>query len=191
MKIDHVFSNGMKLKNKKAKILSPRFFQRPTKIVAKDLLGKFLVRRLGGGKILAEMVTEVEVYDGPNDRASHASRGRTMRTAPMFEEGGIFYIYLCYGMYQMLNVVTGGKNYPAAILIRATTETKGPGRLTKKFKIDKNFNRKLASPKTFLWFEDRGIMVKNSQIGYSPRTGVDYAGPIWANKKWKLLLIEK
>lgn len=164
------------------------FFQRSTKVVAEDLLGKFLVRSSGNKKNLAEMITEVEIYDGPNDKASHASRGKTKRTAPMFEIGGIFYVYLCYGMYQMLNIVTNEKNYPAAILIRATAETNGPGRLTKKFKINKELNSKSACRDTGLWFEDRGIKLKNNQIKHLPRTGVGYAGPIWAKKKWKLLI---
>ncbi|HTW96464.1 MAG TPA: DNA-3-methyladenine glycosylase, partial [Candidatus Methylomirabilis sp.] len=99
------------------KILKEKFFTRPTLLVARDLLGKFLVRKIGK-KEVAVMITEVEAYDGPKDLASHASRGMTDRNAIMFGAGGYFYVYLCYGMYEMLNIVTGPKNYPAAILLR-------------------------------------------------------------------------
>lgn len=180
-------------------ILNKKFFQRPVKTVAEDLLGKYLVRRFADGRTLAEMVTEVEIYDGPEDRASHAcqigtdkrrrnNKGKTKRTAPMFEAGGIFYIYLCYGMYQMLNIVVGEKDYPAAILIRATRETKGPGRLTRKFAIDKSLNTKSALRGTGLWFEDRKEELAPQKIVRVPRTGVDYAGEIWKNKKYKFFL---
>ncbi|MFA5736921.1 MAG: DNA-3-methyladenine glycosylase [Candidatus Paceibacterota bacterium] len=169
-------------------ILGKRFFQRSTPEVAKDLLGKYLVRRFNDGRVLAEMITEVEIYDGPKDKASHASKGKTLRTAPMFEAGGIFYVYLCYGMYQMLNIVTGDRDYPAAILIRATRETRGPGRLTGKFAIDKKFNNQPATRETGLWFEDRKRESPPQKIVRTPRTGVDYAGEIWKNKRYKFSL---
>src|SRR3989338_2229715 len=100
------------------KILPQSFFDRPTLAVARALLGKFLVRRTGK-KTLEAMITEVEAYDGPEDRASHASRGITPRTKIMFGEAGRLYVYFTYGMHWMLNVVTGSRGYPAAVLIRA------------------------------------------------------------------------
>lgn len=169
-------------------VLDKKFFQRSAKVVAEDLLGKYLVRRFTDGLILAEVITEVEIYDGPRDKASHASRGLTKRNAPMFEAGGVFYVYLCYGMYQMLNIVTGDKDYPAAILIRATDKTKGPGRLTRKFAIDKKFDGAPAKRETGLWFEDRGVVVGLKKIIRAPRTGVDYAGDVWKNKKYKFYI---
>ncbi len=99
------------------KILSKIFFKQDTLKVAEELIGKFLVRKIGK-KEIAVMITETEAYDGPYDLASHASTGVTPRNAIMFDHGGYFYIYLCYGMYNMLNVVTGDKDYPAAVLIR-------------------------------------------------------------------------
>jgi len=202
------------------KILKPNFFTRPTLQVAHDLLGKFLVRknpfsggvpssaRRGGLSVgidksgkdeIAVMITEVEVYDGPRDRASHASRGMTERNAIMFGTGGYFYVYLCYGMYEMLNIVTGSKNYPAAILFRGATPPplgggvrggliNGPGKLTKFLKVDRRFNKKLAAKKTGLWFEDRGIKITDKMIKRTPRIGVAYAGPIWSKKKYRFLL---
>ncbi|MDP2598558.1 MAG: DNA-3-methyladenine glycosylase [Candidatus Liptonbacteria bacterium] len=106
------------------KILSRGFFNRPTLKVAKQLLGKYLVCRIlsshndARGRRIALMITEVEAYDGPRDMASHASRGETPRNKPMFGEAGNFYVYFTYGIHWMLNVVTGKKGYPAAVLIR-------------------------------------------------------------------------
>src|SRR3989338_10263905 len=118
-----------------SRILEPYFYNRPTLIVAQDLLGKFLVRKIGN-KEITSMIIEVEAYDGFKDKASHASKGRTLRNEVMFGEAGRWYVYLIYGMYWMLNIVTGPKDYPAAILIRGVVDASGPGRLTKFFKIN-------------------------------------------------------
>ncbi len=102
--------------------MSEKFFNRPAPEIAKDLLGKFLVRRFPRKSARREiiiMITEVEAYDGPFDKASHASKGRTERNKIMFGPPGYFYVYFTYGMHWMLNVVTGPKDYPSAVLIRA------------------------------------------------------------------------
>ncbi len=182
------------------KILPQKFFDQPTLAAAKSLLGKYLVRRYRGnpspdkatkGKDIALMITEVEAYDGPHDTASHASRGETPRTKIMFGEAGRFYVYFTYGMHWMLNVVTGAKGYPAAILLRGGMvkmrhgtwkEVRGPARLTKYLKIDKKLDGNLADRRTGLWFEDRGKIIKPSRIVRGKRIGVKYAGKIWANK---------
>ncbi len=174
----------------KYKLLTQKFFDRPVLDVASDLLGKFLVRKVG--KIeRAFMITEVEAYDGIKDLASHASKGRTNRTEAMFGEAGNFYIYLVYGMHWMLNVVTGPKSYPAAILIRGLEGISGPGKATKALSIDKMLNSKKAEKGSGLWFEDRGISVDNRQIKRMPRIGVDYAGPVWSKKKYRFILVNK
>lgn len=161
--------------------------------MAQNLLGKFLVRKVGNKK-MSFMITEVEAYDGPYDKASHAYRGKTARNEPMFGEAGMWYIYFVYGMYFMLNIVTGKKDYPAAVLIRGVEGINGPGRLTKILKIDKKFNGKPAIPKTGLWIESasagggrKGIKIKKSQIKRSPRIGVHYAGE-WALKHYRFYL---
>lgn len=164
-------------------ILQSSFFNCPTVHVAQNLLGKFLVH----GKD-AFLITEVEAYDGPEDKASHASRGRTQRNAPMFGPPGFFYVYLVYGMHWMLNIVTGHQNYPAAILIRGAAEISGPARLTKFLGIDGKFNGKQAIPREKLWFEDRGIILSKEMILRTPRIGVDYAGPVWSQKPYRFLL---
>ena len=171
------------------------FFNRPTLKVAKELLGKYLVRQLKG-KTSALMITEVEAYDGFRDRASHASRGRTERNKVMFGEAGRWYVYFTYGMHWMLNIVTGPENYPAAILIRGAESKQriinGPAKLTKFLKIDKPVSRlingKPANKKSGLWIEDRGVKIFPKQIKRSPRIGVHYAGPVWSNKYWRFYL---
>lgn len=166
------------------KTLNRNFFEKPTLTVAKLLLGKYLVRRTGK-KIIRGIITEVEAYDGPDDKASHASRGMTERNKVMFGPPGYWYIYFTYGMHWMLNIVTGKEGYPAAVLIRSVAGIAGPARVTKSLKIDKKFNGKIAGRKTGLWFEDRGVRIKKPQIKMDRRVGVDYAGPVWAKKKYR------
>lgn len=163
-------------------ILTKSFFDRPVLDVCPDLLGKFLVT-----EYWSWMITEVEAYDGMDDLASHARHGKTPRNAPMFEKPGYWYIYMIYGMYWMLNIVTGPGNHPSAILIRGVEWYNGPGKLTKNLKIDKSYNAKIASKKTGLWIEDRWIIITKDQVKTEPRTGIDYA---WerAHKPWKFIL---
>lgn len=164
------------------KILKPSFFKKyPTTQIAKNLLGKFLVRKIGSKKIEGKII-EVEVYDGLKDKGSHASRGKTKRNYVMFGKAGCWYVYLNYGMHWMLNIVTQKENYPAAILIRAIDKIKGPGKLTKFLKINKSLNGKIALPTSGLWIEDRGIKIKASQIKKGPRIGIDYAGKYWSKR---------
>ncbi|MDD2764233.1 MAG: DNA-3-methyladenine glycosylase [Opitutaceae bacterium] len=160
-----------------------------TVAIARGLLGKFLVRATPRGPAAA-MITEVEAYDGPHDRASHASRGRTARNAVMFEPGGVWYVYLCYGVHEMLNLVTGPRDYPAAVLIRGVAGASGPGRLTRAFNIDRGFNGAPAAPAGGLWIEDRGVRLARGAIRATPRIGVAYAGPAWAKKPWRFVLTE-
>jgi len=167
------------------KILPHSFFQRKTLVVAKDLLGKYLVRRING-KIIREKITEVEAYIGPHDLASHSSKGRTKRTEAMHAHGGTIYVYFIYGMYYMLNIVTEAKDYPAGILIRGTEKTSGPGRVAKKFKIDKELYGKKLGNLSGLWIE-QGEEISTIKILKTPRIGVNYAG-IWANKPFRFLL---
>ena len=171
-------------------LLRQKFFDRPTLTVAKELIGKYLVRKIGK-KVVALQITETEAYDGFEDRASHASRGKTPRNKPMFGPPGHFYVYFTYGMHWMLNVVTGKKGYPAAILIRGAGEYNGPAKLTKALRIDKKLNKKFASPKTGLWFEDRGDGIESYKVKSLKRIGVDYAGPVWSKKKYRFVLRAK
>ena len=152
---------------------------------ARSLLGKFLVRRLPNGRVDSRMITEVEAYDGERDLACHASRGRTERTRVLYGCGGIWYVYLCYGMHEMLNLVVGPDGWPAAVLIRGVEGAAGPGRVTRALSIDRRLNAAPAAPPSGLWIEDRGIVVPPRSLRASPRIGVAYAGPVWREKPWR------
>ncbi len=171
------------------KILTNEFFERDTLKVAENLLGKYLVRKLGN-KEIALKINEVEAYDGFEDKASHAHKGKTERNKVMFGEAGNWYVYLVYGMHNMLNVVTGKKDYPAAILIRGVGDINGPGKLTKFLKISRKLNDKKASAQTGLWIEDRGESVDKKKIKRTSRIGVNYAGFIWAKKDYRFILLD-
>ena len=168
-----------------AKPLPAAFFERPTLEVCRELLGKNLCREISG-EVVRLPVTEVEAYDGPEDLASHASHGMTPRNAVMFEKGGIWYVYLCYGIHWMLNVVTGEKGFPGAVLIRGVGEFDGPGKLTKALRIKAELNGKPAEPRSGLWFEE-GAPVPAHQVLTKPRIGVGYAGPVWAQKPYRFV----
>ena len=156
---------------------------------ARWLLGKFLVRQTPElATPVARMITEVEAYDGERDLACHARAGRTARTAPLYEEGGIWYVYLCYGIHEMLNLVVGPKDWPAAILIRGVEAVHGPGRVTKQLGINRQLNGTPAEPGSGLWLEDHGVRVSRTMVQATPRIGVDYAGAIWSKKPWRFVL---
>ena len=139
------------------KILGRKFFDRPAEEVAPELLGKFLVRRVGQREIVA-MITEVEAYTGAEDLACHAHCGKTARNAPTFAPPGRWYVYFCYGMHWILNAVTGPGANPSAVLIRGVQNVSGPGRLTARFRIGKAFNNATISPAAGLWIEDRSML---------------------------------
>ncbi len=174
------------------KILAKSFFERDTVVVAKELIGKFMVRKVGGREVFAKIV-ETEAYDGMEDKAAHSSRGRTPRNEVMFGEAGRFYVYFVYGMHWMLNVTCGKKDFPAAVLIRGVEaddlRLNGPAKLTKFLKIDQSFNGKRATFESGLWFEDRGVKVGRERIVSSKRIGVEYAGE-WAEKLFRFYLKE-
>lgn len=156
-----------------------------TVALARRLLGKLLVVAGPGGEVRRARICEVEVYHGERDKASHASRGRTPRNQVMYGEGGVWYVYLCYGIHEMLNLVTGPRDHPSAILIRGVEGVTGPGKLTRVFGIDRRFNARPATPASGLWLEDDGFRPPRGSIRKSPRIGVDYAGPLWAAKPWR------
>lgn len=152
---------------------------------ARALLGRHLVRRLPGGGTEARLITEVEAYDGERDLACHAARGRTRRTETLYGPPGMWYVYLCYGVHEMLNLVVGPPGWPSALLVRGLEGVSGPGRLTRLLGIDRRLNGAPAAPGSGLWIEDRGVRVPPSLVRAGPRVGVDYAGPIWAAKPWR------
>jgi DNA-3-methyladenine glycosylase len=158
------------------------FYTRDVLEVAPELLGKTLAIRTQKGVVRKFIITETEAYRGEEDRACHASRGRTPRTEIMFHEGGRLYVYFVYGMYWMLNIVTAGENVPQAVLIRGVENYPGPGRVTKALVIDRSFYGEDLVTSGRIWIEDKGLVI-NYNTG--PRIGIDYAGNIWKSKPWR------
>ena len=169
-----------------AAVLGTDFFNRDADTVARELIGKTLVRERAG-VVTRIAITETEAYLGPHDLASHSARGRTARTEVMFGPPGIFYVYLVYGLHWMLNVVTGAVGHPAAVLIRGAGPYKGPGQLTCGLNITRELNGIEARPLSGLWFEN-AVHEKALSIKAGPRVGVDYAGPIWSRRRLRFLL---
>ena len=165
--------------------LSPDFFLRDVLDVAPDLLGKTIVRRFDDGRIEKYRITETEAYRGVEDLACHASKGRTPRTEVMFRNGETIYVYLIYGMYWMLNLVTGIEGDPAAVLIRGMEGFSGPGKLGRKLQLDKSFYGESLIDSARIWIEDADPV---SEIKTSKRIGIEYSGEEWANKLWRFYL---
>lgn len=171
-----------------ARVITPSELEgSPAAAIARRLLGCRLHVREGAEAGHALRITETEAYDGPEDKACHASRGRTPRTTVLFGPPGRWYVYLCYGIHEMLNLVTGPEGHPAAVLIRGVEGLVGPGRVTKGLGIDRRFNTLPATPRTGLWIEDDGFVVPDADVQVGPRIGVDYAGPVWAAKPWRFV----
>src|SRR5215207_1073137 len=161
------------------------FQQKKPVALARWLLGKNLVRRFNDSRLESRMIIETEAYNGERDLACHARAGRTTRTDVMYGPGGVWYVYLCYGIHEMLNLVVGPAEWPGAILIRGVEGAVGPGRVTKALAVDRKLNRAPAAESSGLWIEDAGVRVPAGLISATPRIGVDYAGPIWAAKPWR------
>jgi DNA-3-methyladenine glycosylase len=176
---------------RKIRRLTREFFERPTLAVARDLLGKVIVRRIGAQKY-SVMITETEAYVGEKDLACHARFGKTKRNAVMYGPAGVWYPYFIYGMHWMLNVTTEELHEPEAVLVRAgvVVETgipiKGPGTLTKTLRVDGSFYGKSATSGD-LYIEDRGERPK--KISRTPRIGIDYAGE-YKDKPWRFVISE-
>lgn len=156
------------------------FFHRPCLEVARDLVGKVLVHR---GQMLR--ISETEAYCGEADTACHAHKGRTKRTEVMYGEAGTIYIYLCYGMHWLLNIVTGEKEQPEAVLIRACVEAPGPGRLTKKLGITGELNGKSVVDSPELWVGDDGFPC---DVAVDKRVGIGYASQEDQDRLWRFKL---
>ena len=171
-----------------AVILPSRFLAPDTVELARWLLGKDLVRRLSTGEVMRHAINETEAYHSEQDLACHASKGRTKRTETLYQSGGIWYVYLCYGIHEMLNLVVGPQDFPSAILIRGAGGLVGPGRLTKALRINRELNGLPAEPTTGLWIEDAGRTILPERVIVTPRIGVDYAGPVWAAKLWRFVV---
>ena len=167
--------------------LDYNFYHRPCLQVARELVGKWLVRRLPSGEILRLRISETEAYCGEADTACHAHKGRTKRTEVMYGEAGTAYVYLCYGIHWMLNVVTGEKDEPEAVLIRACAEAPGPGRLTKKLGITGALNGKNTVDSEDVYFADDGF---SCAIAADTRVGIGYASEEDQARLWRFKMIK-
>ena len=165
-------------------ILNKSYFTESAITLAPDLIGKILCRRTEKGVIRAR-ITETECYYGEEDTACHAHKGKTPRTKVMYEEGGLTYVYLCYGMHAMLNIVTGPKDHPEAVLIRGLDVAKGPGRTTKILSITTSDNSLPLIEESGVWLEDDG---EKPEFIALPRVGIDYANEEDRNRPWRFLM---
>lgn len=168
-------------RNKSNKILKKSFYLKSTLDVARNLLGCVLVKKIGKKEIRA-VITETEAYVGEDDLASHASRGRTSRTETMYGQAGHAYVYMVYGMYYCLNVVTEKRDFPAAVLIRSVKiegieykKTNGPGKLCRVLKTDRKLNGHDMSKGENLWIEKSAQRISKKTILTDRRIGIDYA----------------
>ena len=164
--------------------LDGEYYIRDVLELAPTLIGKALVRVFPGGEIRKYLITEVEAYRGEEDLACHAAKGRTDRTKIMYNRGGYLYVYLIYGMYWMLNIVSSVENTPQAVLIRGVQGISGPGKLTKQLQIDKSFYGESLMNSQRIWVEVTG---ENVDYYTTPRINIDYAGEEWAGKKWRFI----
>ena len=164
--------------------LDYRFFHRNCLDVARDLVGKILVHETETGQLRLR-ISETEAYWGKDDTACHVSKGRTPRTEVFFSDAGTLYVYLCYGMHWMLNIVTGEENAPEAVLIRACEGNfNGPGKLTKALGITGQLNRGSILGDE-LWIEDDGFSCGIREL---PRVGIGYASPEDQARLWRFQL---
>jgi DNA-3-methyladenine glycosylase len=197
------------MKNRERKLPLSFYQQDDVIALSQSLIGKYLFTRLGEDKTLTGgMIIETEAYLGAEDKASHAyGNRRTKRTETMFSEGGVAYIYLCYGLHNLFNIVVGKKDIPHAILIRAITPeigidtmlrrrrkprgfpglTNGPGSLCQALGIAKEHDGLLLTG-NHIWLEDHGIIIPAENIEASPRIGIDYAEEHALNP-WRFKLI--
>ena len=165
--------------------LGYEFYHRPCLEVARDLVGKILVHRTPEGELRLR-ITETEAYCGVDDTACHAHKGRTKRTEVLYAEAGTIYIYLCYGMHWLLNIVTGEVDDPQAVLIRACVDAEGPAKLTKKLGITGDLNRDSVLTSEALWIDDDGF---TCDIQTDKRVGIGYASQEDQDKLWRFKMI--
>ena len=168
-----------------AQRLERAFFSRDCLEVAPDLVGKLLACRQENGQVLRLRISETEAYRGETDTACHASRGRTKRTEVLYMGPGTIYVYLCYGVHWLLNVITGQVDQPQGVLIRACVEADGPGKLTKRLGITGALNRQDITRSGDLWLEDDGFRCR---VLTDKRVGIGYAAQEDQDRLWRFKL---
>lgn len=166
------------------KVLDESFFHKDCLQLAPLLVGKLMIRTLDDGSTVTLRITETESYRGEDDTACHASKGRTARTDILYRKAGTIYVYLCYGMHWLFNIVTGEEDVPQAVLIRACKEKDGPAKLTKALSIDKSFNGESIIDNKRLCIADDGY---RPQIITDKRVGIDYADKEDIDRLWRFI----
>ncbi len=191
-----------------ANVLPHSFYRRDDVVkISRELLGKVLCTEIGGNVLTAGIITETEAYRGRDDKACHAHGKRTKRTEVMYHSGGKAYVYLCYGIHHLFNIVTNAEGIADAVLIRAIQPlegldlmldrrgkekitpklTAGPGRMSQSLGITTDYYGLDLAAKSTIWIEDRGNEIRQKDIKSSPRIGVDYAGED-AKRPWRFFL---
>jgi len=168
------------------RIVDKEFFTVPVLELSQRLLGKIIVRRMSDGTLKRFRITEVEAY-GKNDSACHAFRGKTPRNAPMFESGGILYVYLCYGLFNILNFVSGIEGSPESVMIRGVDNIEGPGRSSRAMEITRELNRERLLTSDRIWLEDDGFVP--TEIQAHKRVGIGYATQEDQDKLWRFRVV--
>jgi DNA-3-methyladenine glycosylase len=187
-------------------ILPASFYERPVVEVARDLLGKKLVRIIDGRRV-AGMICETEAYDGETDQACHARVGRTNRNSVMYGKAGQAYVYFTYGMHWMLNCVCGPLGYPAAVLIRSLIPLEGleiiagrregirqadwcsgPARLTRALSIERQCNGLDVTVAQNGLFLETYMNIPDRLVKSTPRIGIQYAGEPWVSLPWRFVI---
>lgn len=166
------------------KKLGENFFARDVLEVAPDLVGKILVSKIKDEEIRVR-ITETEAYRGEEDTACHAHKGRTKRTEVLYAKSGLIYVYLCYGMHWLMNIVTGEKNQPQAVLLRAGEGYSGPAKLTKALGVTGEQNKQSIIDNAEIWIEDDG---QKHSFHTDTRVGIAYATEEYREKKWRFIL---
>lgn len=166
-----------------AKRMGRKALVRPADELAPELLGKLLCRKTDKGTLKLRIM-ETECYMGEEDTACHASKGRTERTKTLYEKGGTAYIYLCYGIHSLFNVVSGKEGHPEAVLIRGVEGFNGPGKLTCAMEIDRSLNGEDMTVSRRLWLEDDGY--RPAYIT-AKRVGIDYATEEYREILWRFI----
>jgi DNA-3-methyladenine glycosylase len=160
------------------------FFARDAVEVAPDLLGVFICRKFDDGEIGRYQILETEAYFGEEDRGNAATKGRTPFCDMMYAEGGRLFIFLIYGMYWMVNIVTGPVDHPEAVLVRVVTDAPGPGKCGSILRVDKSFSGEDLGSSERIWLEDSGVRLPYKT---APRVGLKRVAQPWRDKPWRFI----
>lgn len=166
------------------KLTQKEYLMKATEL-APYLIGKLLCRKDEEGNVTKIRITETECYFGEEDTACHAHKGKTPRTRLLYEKGGVCYVYLCYGIHNLFNVISGEEGHPEGVLIRGVENFYGPGRLTKRLDIDRSLNGVSLINSDIIWIEDDGF---TCGIETGKRIGIDYAEKADIDRLWRFTM---